>query len=918
MSLLGRDRECAALGRIQDGVADGTSQVLVLRGDPGAGKSALLGYLRDQLADWCVLSASGVESETDLAYSGLHQLLTPLIDQHVDRLPAPQRDALATALGVAAGSPPDPFLVGLATLSMLADAADQQPLACLVDDGQWLDQASIQVLSFVARRVLAEPIALVCATRTGLEVEILVGLPELAVHGLGDPDARMLLLNNVHGPVDAAVVDQIVTESHGNPLALLELPRTWQESDLAGGFGLPDSPTTAHKVERSYVRRISVLPAETQLLALAAAAEPLGDPALLSRAAALLGTDLTVALPAVDAGLLQVGNRVIFAHPLARSATYHQARSEHRLQVHHALAAATDAETDPDRRAWHLARATVEPDEDVAAELERSAGRAQARGGLAAAAAFLTRAMELTPELSDRSRRALDAAFANVQAGSFDTARRLLAIANRGPIEEGRRAKSELLGAQLILVATRGNDAAGPLLTAARRLETLDVDLARETYVDAFTASLFGARLNELVDVRDVAAAARAAPHARASDPRAVDLLLDAFTALTGDYEQAVPACRAAVRRLQVDRRSPQAELRWFWHGTVLALEIWDDEGAYLLSEHHARVARSAGALSQLALALSSHIPLLAFRGDLSAGDFAVAEAESVQEVTGIQAAPYGALVVKAWRGLEHETKDLAAATVREATSRGEGIGVAVSEYAHAVVCNSLGQYEEALTAALHATEDSRELVAHNWSLSELVEAAVRSDHADLATQAHHRLARKARASSTNWALGLESRARALLSDADSAEEPYRQAVAHLERTGVRSELARTHLLYGEWLRRANRRVDARRELSTAFESFNTMRMGAFAERAHEELLATGAKVRKRKVAAEDAMTPQEAHIAHLARDGLSNIEIGAQLFLSARTVEWHLRKVFRKLDIGSRHQLRTVLSPSERAVTPA
>ena len=389
-------------------------------------------------------------------------------------------------------------------------------------------------------------------------------------------------------------------------------------------------------------------------------------------------------------------------------------------------------------------------------------------------------------------------------------------------------------------MATRGNDAAGPLLAAARRLETMDVDLARETYVDAFTASLFGARLNELVDVRDVAAAARAAPHARASDPRAVDLLLDAFTALTGDYEQAVPACRAAVRRLQVDRRSPEAELRWFWHGTVLALEMWDDENAYLLSEHHTRVAREAGALSQLALALSSHTPLLAFRGDLSAGDFAVAEAESVQEVTGIQAAPYGALVVKAWLGLEHETKDLVDATVREATSRGEGIGVAVSEYAHAVLCNSLGQYEEALTAALHATEDSRELVAHNWSLTELVEAAVRSERADLATQAHHRLARKARASSTNWALGLEARARALLSDADSAEEPYRQAVTHLERTGVRSELARSHLLYGEWLRRANRRVDARRELSTAFESFNAMRMGAFAERAREELLATG------------------------------------------------------------------------------
>ncbi|MCW2761675.1 MAG: LuxR family transcriptional regulator fused with ATPase domain [Marmoricola sp.] len=909
MNLLGRTKECAALGRIKAGVVDGASQVLVLRGDPGAGKSVLLHYLRDQLEGWRVLSTSGVESETGLAYSGLHQLCAPLLEQHLDRLPLPQREALATALGLAPGSPPDQFLVGLATLSLVADAAEQQPVVCLIDDGQWLDHASNQVLSFVARRLLAEPVALVCATRIDQEEEILAGFPELQLRGLSDPDARKLLLSNVHGPLDSAVVDQIVTESHGNPLALLELPRTWQASDLAGGFGLPDSPTTAHKIERSYVRRLTVLPAETQLLALAAAAEPLGDPVLLSRAAGLLGTDLTVADPAVDVGLLEVGERVSFAHPLARSAAYHHGSTEHRHQVHHALATATNAETDPDRRAWHLARATVGSDEEVAAELERSADRARARGGIAAAAAFLTRAMELTPELVDRSRRALDAAFANVQAGSFDTARRMLAIANRGPIEEGQRARSELLGAQLALVATRGNDAAGPLLTAARRLETLNIDLARETYMDAFTASLFGARLNELVDVRDVAAAARAAPRSQADDPSAVDLLLDAFTALTGDYEQAVPVCRAGVRRLQVDRRSPDAELRWFWHGAVLALELWDDESAYHLSEHHTRMARTTGALSQLALALSSHTPVLVFRGDLSAGDFAVAEAESVQEVTGIQAAPYGALLVKAWRGLEHETKDLVDTTVREATSRGEGIGVAVSEYAHAVLCNSLGQYEEALMAALHATEDSRELVAHNWSLSELVEAAVRSDRADLAAQAHHRLARKARASATSWALGLEARARALLNDGDGAEDPYRQALAHLDRTSVRSELARTHLLYGEWLRRANRRVDARTELTTAYESFNAMRMGAFAERARGELLATGATVRKRKIAAEDTMTPQEAHIARLARDGMSNIEIGAQLFLSARTVEWHLRKVFRKLNIGSRHQLRSVLA---------
>jgi DNA-binding CsgD family transcriptional regulator len=484
----------------------------------------------------------------------------------------------------------------------------------------------------------------------------------------------------------------------------------------------------------------------------------------------------------------------------------------------------------------------------------------------------------------------------------------LHAIAGRGPIEESQRATRELLGAQLVLAASRGNDAAAPLLAAARRLETLNVDLARETYLDAFTASLFGARLNVTVNASDVAAAASAAPHGRGHDPRAVDILLDAFTAISSDYERAVPVCRAAVDRLHTDMSSASAELRWFWHGTVLALELWDDHGAYSLSNHHTRVARSTGALSQLALALSSHTPVLVFRGDISAAEYAVGEAEAVQEATAVQAAPYGALIVSAWRGLERPTKDLVDATVREATLRGEGIGIAVAEYARAVVCNGLGQYEEALGAATRATADTAELVAHNWGLGELVEAGVRSGRLDLAEQAHRRLARKAHAGGTHWANGIEARCRALLSEGHEAEDAYRESIAHLDRATVRAELARTHLVYGEWLRRANRRVDARKELTTAHDSLSSMGMAAFAERARGELLATGATVRKRTVEAEEVLTPQEGHIARLARDGLTNVEIGSQLFLSARTVEWHMRKVFRKLNIRSRRQLHTSL----------
>jgi DNA-binding CsgD family transcriptional regulator len=911
VSLVGRGAECAALDRIKGDVIDRGSRVLVLRGDPGAGKSALLGYLKEDLRDWQTLAVNGFEAESEFVYSGLHQLCAPLLDRHLDRMPPPQQGALAIALGLASGAPPDRFLVGLAALSLIAAAAEGRPLACFIDDSQWLDRPSAQVLSFVARRLLAERVALICATRDGPGEDVLDGLPDLTVSGLTDQDARALLLSGVHGPLDPQVVDQIIGESHGNPLALLELPRTWLRSELAGGFGPPDTPSsTAHKIERSYDLRLAALPAKTQLLTLVAAAEPLGDPVLLSEAADRLGTDMTMTNSAVEAGLLEMGERVRFAHPLARSATYHRATIDDRHLVHHVLAAVTDARTDPDRRAWHLARATVTPDETVAAELERSAGRAQSRGGLAASAAFLTRATELTPDRTRRAGRALQAAFAHAQAGAFDTARRLGDQAAEGPLDERQRASRALLAAQLTLAASRGNDAAAPLLAAAQRLEALDVNLSRETYLDAFTASLFGARLNVTVNAADVADAARRAPRPVPSQPRAVDLLLDAYAEITRDYPRAIPVCRAAIDRLRADSSAVDAELRWFWHGTVLSLELWDDRHAYLLSEHHTRVARGAGALSQLALGLTAHTPVLVFRGDLAAAEYAEDESEAVQEVTGIQGAPYGALLVKAWRGLEQETNQLVDATLAAATARGEGIGIAVSQYARAVLCNSLGQYDTAMTAAVQATSDTAELVAHNWGLGELVEAGVRNRRVDLAIEAHQRLARKASASGTHWAHGMEARCRALLADGDQAETSYRGSIEHLGRTTVRSELARSHLLYGEWLRRAGRRTDARLELETAHDSFHAMGMAAFAERARAELLATGATVRRRTVDTENELTSQEAHIAKLAREGLSNTEIGAHLFLSARTVEWHLGKIFRKLDITSRRQLRSTTTP--------
>jgi DNA-binding CsgD family transcriptional regulator len=922
--LVGRHDECEALDQLVADVRAGASRVLILRGDAGVGKSALLGYLSDRLASeagrggaWRVASVVGVESEMELAYSGLHQLCAPLLDQ-LDELPPPQRDALGTVFGLSAGPAPDRFLVGLATLTLVAQAAEQQPLACIIDDAQWLDQASAQIVSFVARRLLAERVALVCAARAGIGDGVLTGLAALPIGGLQDSDARLLLLGHVHGPFDAAVVDQLITESHGNPLALLELPRTWMMTDLAGGFGLPGSRPVPGKIEQSYVQRLLRLPADTQLLVLTAAAEPLGDQVLLHRAVGALGIEMAAAAPAVDAGLLQLRKRVEFAHPLVRSAAYRAAAAPDRYRVNAVLADATDAQVDPDRRAWHRARATAGPDEEVAAELERSADRAQARAGLAAAAAFLTRATDLTPLPAARSQRALAAAAASVQAGVFDTARTLLTVARDGPVDELQRAQIDLISAQMAFASSRGNEATLLLLAAAQRLLPLNLRFARQTYLDAFSAAQFAARLNEGVGLAEVARAVRTAPRPPDDELMVGDMLLDAFVALTDDYATAVRVGQDALTRLRRDPTSTRENLRWLWQGCVLALELWDDSSAYILSDHHLQMARRAGALSELPLAFGSRTPVLVFCGELTAAASLVEENRSVQEAAGITEAPYGALILTAWRGQAREGRELIDVTMREASARGEGVGVAICEYAHAVLCNGLGLYDEALTAACGACADPTEMVAHNWGMIELVESAVRTGRTDLAADALDRLAGKARASGTDWALGIEARSRALLSEPDMAERGFREAVEHLSRARVRAELARAHLLYGEWLRRANRRSDARSELVRAHEMFTAMGMQGFAERTRRELLATGATVRQRTVDAVDQLTEQEALIARFARDGLTNQEIGAQLFISTHTVEWHLRKVFAKLGISSRRQLQRALTDHHHPIGSA
>ena len=914
ISLLGRADECALLDGLLADVRRGESRSLVLRGEAGIGKTALLKYLIESASDLNVAQATGVESEMELAFASLHQLCAPLLER-LPTLPAPQRQALEIVFGLSAGAAPDQFLLGLAVLSLFSEVADERPLLCIVDDAQWLDHASALTLAFVARRMLAEPVGIVFAARE--PVEDLQHLSELEVHGVRDDDARALLSSAVRSKLDERVRDRIVAETRGNPLALLELPWGLTATQLAGGFGLLGAQDLSGRIQESFVRQLQALPDEARRLVRVAAAEPVGDPLLLWRAAERLGIVPAAAEEAEAQGLLAIGERVRFRHPLARSAAYRSAPPQERREVHLALAEATDRDADPDRRAWHLAAAAAGPDEQVAVELERSAGRAQARGGLAAAAAFLERAVALTHDRARRADRALAAAQASLQAGAFDAALGLLVTAGAGPLDEFQRARIDLLRAQIAFASSRGTEATPLLLAAARRLEPLDISLARETYVDAFSAALFGARLNDSVGVPEVAQAARVAPRRSDGEPATADLLLDALVALTDDYDTAVPPCREALRRLSGEKISPKERLRWLWQGCVVALEVWDDASAYFLSHHSVQNARETGTLSELSLALSARTPVLVFCGELSTAASAVAETQWVQEVTGISSAPYGALILDAWQGKARETRELIELTLREAGSRGEGIGVAISEYARAVLCNGRGQYEEALVAACSASE-YREVVGENWGLSELIEPATRTGRTDLATDALDRLVRKARATRTDWALGIAARSQALLSEGGRAEGWFRDALDHLGRTRVRAELARTHLLYGEWLRRENRRLDARAQLRAAHDQFTSMGMEGFAERARNELLATGEKVRKRTVETRDELTAHEGQIARLARDGLSNPEIGARLFLSPRTVEWHLHKVFTKLAIRSRHELSSALPSSESELAPA
>jgi DNA-binding CsgD family transcriptional regulator len=911
--LVGRRTECRQLDELLERVQTGASQTLVIRGEAGIGKSALLEYLIGQASGYRVVRAAGIQAEAELAFAGLHQLCIPLLSR-LEGIPGPQHEALGTAFGLRVGPAPDPFMLGLAVLSLLAESATERPLVCMIDDAQWLDRASAQALGFVASRLGAESVGLVFAVREPADEQPFAGLPQLALGGLGPDEAREVLTAAIPGPLDERVRDRILAEMRGNPLALLELPRGLTHVELAGGFGLPDTRELSGRIEDTFQRRLATLAPDTRRLLLVAAVDPTGDRALTRRAASRLGIDVDGQELSEFAGLLQWDRSLTFRHPLARSAVYRAASPDERRGAHRALAEVTDPAVDADRRAWHLAHATTAPDEYVAGQLERSAGRARARGGLAAAAAFLERSAMLTPDATQRAGRALAAAGTKFQAGAFDATRDLLAMAAAGPLSELDQARVELMQGQLAWVTSRGGDAPLLLVRAAERLAPVEPGLSRATYLDALSAAMFAGLLaSPGGGALEVARAADTAPRPL-DDPRTPDLLLQGLAANFNEgYAAAVPILRQALaafgRGMSVDE-----ELRWLWLTTLAALHLWDDKPWHVLSEQYVQLARRTGALSELPLALSTRAIMLLFAGDLTTATSLVDEQRAVTEATGGNLAPYSAMALAALAGREDEASALIEGTIADVGARGEGIGIAVAHWANALLHNGLGNYPEAMAAAQQALHhqqypDVRYPGVANWAAAELIEAAALSGMTETAAEAFSWIAAMTGASRTGWALGLEARSRALTSSPDLAEPHFLEAIDLLSGTLVRTELARARLLYGEWLRRQGRRVDAREPLRAAHDMFIAMGAEAFAERARRELAATGEKARKRAVTTMVKLTGREAQVARMASDGLSNPEIGTRLLVSPRTVEYHLGNVFAKLSITSRHDLDRALT---------
>jgi DNA-binding CsgD family transcriptional regulator len=903
--LRGREDECSVLDGLLERAKAGASAAIVIRGEAGIGKTALLEHAVEAASGFRVVRSGGVEAELELAYAGVHQLCTPLL-AGLDRLPEPQQDALRAAFGLAGGSPPDRFFVGLAVLGLLSDAAHERPLLCLIDDAHWLDRPSAQSLVFVARRLQAESVVLLFATRSGDDDE-LAGLPAIVVPPLSDADARALLTSIVRSPLDERIQERVLAEAEGNPLALLELPRGSDPAALAGGLAVPPGSPLAARIEESFTQRLSRLPEETQRLLWLAAAEPLGDPSLLWQAASLLGIPPAAAAPAEADDLLEIGIRVRFRHPLVRSAAYRAAPPGSRREIHGALAECVDAAVDPDRRAWHRAEALTEPQEDVAAELERAAHRAQARAGAAAAAAFMERSARLTPDTSRRATRALLAAEMELEAGSPDAAIGLLSLTEPHALDERDLARRESLRAAIAFVQRRAHDAPTLMAEAAKRAEPVDPALAVEICLSALQAAMQNADAKQRETVAEITGILSSIKRVAPPTPTETLVLAQAQLILGGKRTEVAIAVQQALAAFDEGGDfTPAEEIRGLVFGFLHSFTLMDSEGSRSLAARAVKVGRDAGTLTALPITLELQAAVRVFTGDFQAARRDIEEAGELAAATGSVLDLESLSLLAAWQ----EPFAVARKTIESVTAKADARGEVspYSEYAASLMHNACALYDGAVAAALESIEHHSS-GGSPFVQPELIEGAIRVGRQDLAGRALERLIELLEPASSSWARGVEARSRALLAEsAGDAEELYQLAIWRLEQTPIRTDLARAQLLYGEWLRRERRRTDAREQLQAAHDAFRAMGAPSFAERASRELLAAGGRAAIARGMSRTRLTAQEAQIAQLARDGLSNSSIGAQLFISPRTVEYHLHKVFSKLDISSRGELVSAL----------
>ncbi|MFI5888909.1 AAA family ATPase [Actinoplanes sp. NPDC051513] len=910
MRLFGREAECATLDAVLTGARGGRSASLVLRGEAGVGKTALLRYAESRAPE--TLWISGVEPEAGFPYAALHRLLIPLLPGR-ERLPASQRAALEVACGLADGPPPDLFLVSLATLTLLA-SENQAPEAaqlCIVDDAQWLDRESLRALAFVGRRLHAEGVVLLFGLRAdGDDLGLLAGVETREIAGLSPEAAVALLTDVVDTPVDPALAEHIARTTGGNPLALTDLGRELTTEQLSGSVPLPEPTPIGSRLEAHYSARTRAYPPATRTWLLLAAANAGGSSAQLIAAGRLLGAAPADAAPAETDRLITGSPPMAFRHPLVRSAVYGGETPVRRRDAHRAIAATITDSADADRRAWHLAAAADGPDETVAAELERRAGRAAARGGHTARATFLSRAAELTPDPPTRALRHVQAAEAALAAGAFARSLTLLDLVDESALPGPAR------GSALLTRATAEVNAGVPTgqrLGVARALAAAeafgdDRERAGRALVQA-VEQVIGAEFVSTVPEHEIAAAAG---RLAGADPAGVDeLILAGYTAFTlGGYETGVPAMRRAVTAF-VDPSTPdEVLLSRLTVGINFGNLIWEDDLKKAILDRAETAARRTGALYALDQVHYLGAMTESFLGRLDEADRHDAAGQRLRRALGMTADQelvwrHPELVT--WRD-ERNVKESVGAALGVFETLNLGALHSVTRFALAIRDNAEGQYASARDTLLGLMKLGRPH-RYAWALPDLVEAALRAGDRRTAKLAFADLARSAGACGTPRALGLIERSRALLAPLDEAEPHYRAAIELLSGTLGHGDLARARLLYGEWLRRQRRRRDAREQLGAALEMFEQVRAEAFAERTRKEMRALGGTV-PTPVRNDDetALTPQEAAVARLARDGGTNAEIAANLFLSASTVDYHLRKVYRKLGVRSRRQLRESL----------